>query len=63
MTACGDAARVYVRCIVGRRDLHIDPYGQVAHCSFIKDPALRFPLREGSGIESGALRRPPAHLG
>ncbi len=54
--AAGDD-RVYARCIEGRRDLHVDPYGGVAHCSFIKDPALRFSLRGAGGIAPGALER------
>jgi MoaA/NifB/PqqE/SkfB family radical SAM enzyme len=55
--AVGDE-RVYARCIAARRDLHVDPYGGVAHCSFIKDPALRFPLRgAGGSIAPGALER------
>jgi MoaA/NifB/PqqE/SkfB family radical SAM enzyme len=36
------------RCIVSRREFHIDPYGNMAFCSFIKDPALRYDLRRGS---------------
>jgi len=38
--------RVYAECLALRRDLHVDPYGRVAHCSFVKDPALRFGLRK-----------------
>ncbi len=53
----GGDDRVYAACIAGRRDLHIDPYGQVAHCSFIKDPALRFSLRGPGGVAPGALER------
>ncbi len=49
--------RVYASCVASRRDLHIDPYGGVAHCCFIKDPALRFSLRGPGGIAPGALER------
>jgi len=40
--------RLFAPCIVTRRDFHIDPYGQMTFCCFIKDPALRFDLRKGS---------------
>jgi len=40
--------RLFAACIAARRDFHIDPYGQMAFCCFIKDPALRFDLRQGS---------------
>lgn len=56
--------RLYAACIPGRRDLHIDPYGGVAHCCFVKDPALRFSVFEDPGavdetraIRPGALER------
>lgn len=35
-------------CIQTRRDFHIDPYGQMTFCSFIKDPNLRYDLKKGS---------------
>jgi len=40
--------RLFASCIAARRDFHIDPYGQMSFCCFIKDPALRFDLRKGS---------------
>ena len=40
--------RLFVSCIDARRDFHIDPYGQMTFCCFIKDPALRYDLKEGS---------------
>ena len=40
--------RLFAACIAGRRDFHVDPYGQMTFCSFIKDPALRYDLRRGS---------------
>lgn len=50
--ACSAAApgddRLFARCIDCRRDFHIDPYGQMSWCSFIKDPALRYDLRKGN---------------
>ncbi len=40
--------RLFAGCIAARRDFHIDPYGGMTFCSFIKDPALRFDLRKGT---------------
>lgn len=40
--------RLFARCIAVRRDFHIDAYGQMSWCSYIKDPALRYDLRRGS---------------
>ncbi|MBD3181154.1 radical SAM protein [Candidatus Poribacteria bacterium] len=40
--------RVFAKCVSARRDFHIDPYGQMSFCSFIKDPELRYDIREGS---------------
>lgn len=50
-TQAGDD-RLFAACIEGRRDFHIDPYGQMSFCYFIKDPALRFDLRQGSFQEA-----------
>ena len=40
--------RLFARCIAGRRDFHVDPYGGMTFCSFIKDPAMRYDLRKGT---------------
>ncbi|MCX6841660.1 MAG: radical SAM protein [candidate division WOR-3 bacterium] len=40
--------RLLARCIAGRRDFHVDPYGGMTFCCFIKDPALRYDLRKGT---------------
>jgi MoaA/NifB/PqqE/SkfB family radical SAM enzyme len=40
--------RLFAACIAGRRDFHVDPYGGMTFCCFIKDPALRYDLRQGS---------------
>lgn len=40
--------RVFASCIHTRNEFHIDPYGGMSFCSYIKDPALRFDLRLGS---------------
>jgi len=39
-------------CIAGRRDFHIDPYGKMSFCSFIKDPSFRYDLRKGNFKEA-----------
>ncbi len=53
---CGVTAnghdRLFASCIVNRRDFHIDAYGMISFCDFIKDPALRFDLRRGSFREA-----------
>jgi MoaA/NifB/PqqE/SkfB family radical SAM enzyme len=40
--------RLFASCIAGRRDFHIDPYGLMTFCGFIKDPAMLYDLRAGS---------------
>jgi len=40
--------RLFARCIDHRRDFHIDPYGRMSFCGFVKDPALRCDLRHGT---------------
>jgi MoaA/NifB/PqqE/SkfB family radical SAM enzyme len=40
--------RLYAGCIENRRDFHVDPYGGMTFCSFVKDPELRYDLRKGS---------------
>ena len=56
MTSCGtsedDDDRLFARCIAERRAFHIDPCGGMTWCSFIKDPALRFDLRNGTFREA-----------
>ncbi|MBN1458765.1 MAG: radical SAM protein [Armatimonadetes bacterium] len=44
--------RLFSSCIAVRRDFHIDPYGGMSFCSFIKDPALRYDLRRGTFREA-----------
>jgi radical SAM protein with 4Fe4S-binding SPASM domain len=43
---------LFAKCIKGRRDFHVDPYGQMTFCSFIKDPEMRYDLRKGSFREA-----------
>ena len=40
--------RLFAPCIAGRRDFHIDPYGLMTFCGFLKDPAMLYDLRVGS---------------
>ena len=35
-------------CIAHGQSFHIDPFGQMSFCSFVKDVALRYDLRRGS---------------
>ena len=39
---------LFASCINNRRNFHIDPYGKMGFCCFIKDPSLRYDLRNGS---------------
>jgi MoaA/NifB/PqqE/SkfB family radical SAM enzyme len=54
--ACGSVVpgddRLFAKCIETRRDFHIDPYGGMTWCSFIKDHNLRYNLRKGSFKEA-----------
>ena len=70
--AAGDD-RLYARCIAGRRDFHVDPYGGMSWCCFVKDPELRYDLRAGApvaqaapaagGADAGGAQRDPARSG
>jgi radical SAM protein with 4Fe4S-binding SPASM domain len=40
--------RLFASCIATRRDFHIDPYGNMTFCCFIKDPLFRYDLKKGS---------------
>ena len=48
----GEGKRLFGACIDGCRDFHIDPYGGMTFCPFVKDPALRYNLRSGSFREA-----------
>jgi MoaA/NifB/PqqE/SkfB family radical SAM enzyme len=43
---------LFTACIDGCRDFHIDPYGDMTFCCFVKDPALRYNLRNGKFREA-----------
>lgn len=43
---------LFAVCLDGRRDFHIDPFGGMTFCCFVKDPALRYNLRNGSFREA-----------
>jgi radical SAM protein with 4Fe4S-binding SPASM domain len=44
--------RLFASCAQNRQAFHIDPYGQMTFCCFIKDPKLRYDLRKGSFQEA-----------
>ena len=44
--------RLFASCIDIRRDFHIDPYGGMTFCCFLKDPSLRYDLRRGNFQEA-----------
>jgi MoaA/NifB/PqqE/SkfB family radical SAM enzyme len=46
--------RLFARCIAGRRDFHVDPYGGMSWCCFVKDPELRYDLRAGASVAERA---------
>jgi MoaA/NifB/PqqE/SkfB family radical SAM enzyme len=39
--------RLFAACIDTRRDFHIDPYGGMTFCCFVKDRTMRYDLRRG----------------
>ncbi len=58
--SCASAAPggLYAACLAGRRDFHVDPYGGLSFCSFVKDPALRVDLRRTGLAEAWEDRLP-----
>ena len=61
--------RLFARCIAGRRDFHVDPYGGMTWCCFVKDAELRYDLRAGAQVaerlaaSAGGAKRDPARAG
>jgi hypothetical protein len=49
---------LYARCLAGRRDFHVDPYGGMSFCGLVKDLALRLDLRRMSFREAWDERLP-----
>ena len=43
---------LFAGCIEMGREFHIDPYGRMSFCCFIKDPRMRYDLRSGSFREA-----------
>jgi hypothetical protein len=43
---------LFANCIQHRRDFHIDPYGLISFCGFIKEPGLRYDLKKGTFQEA-----------
>ncbi len=56
--AAAPDAGLYAACLAGRRDFHVDPYGGLSFCSFVKDPALRVDLRTTPLAEAWEDRLP-----
>lgn len=40
--------RLFDCCIAVRRDFHVDPYGMMSFCAFLKDPDMMYNLRKGT---------------
>ncbi len=60
-SSCGSTPSsdgLYANCLAGRRDFHVDPYGGMSFCGFVKDPALRLDLRKMSFAEAWDKRLP-----
>lgn len=53
--------RVFARCIAERRGFHVDPYGHMSWCGFVKDRELRYDLRVDAPVAAlvGAPDRAP----
>ncbi len=51
---------LFAPCIRARRDFHVDPTGTMSFCSMIKDPRLRYDLRNGGSLREGWEREVPA---
>jgi MoaA/NifB/PqqE/SkfB family radical SAM enzyme len=43
---------LFAPCVTNHRSFHIDPYGSMSFCSYIKDPSLRYDLRQGTFREA-----------
>ena len=44
--------RIFAECVSNQQEFHVDPYGQMTFCGFIKDPSLRYDLRKGNFREA-----------
>lgn len=40
--------RLFAACIATRQQFHVDPFGKMSFCPFVKDAALRYDLRQGT---------------
>ena len=52
---CGAPAKggaLYAGCIMDRNAFHVDPYGGLSFCQFVRDPALRCDLKK-TGFRAG----------
>ena len=59
VSKAGEDDRLFAACIAGRRDFHIDPYGGMTFCCFVKEPALRYNLQQGTFREAWDEFIPP----
>jgi MoaA/NifB/PqqE/SkfB family radical SAM enzyme len=53
--ACHPTAGIdflFSRCIATRKAFHVDPYGRMTFCPFVKDPSLRYDLLSGNFQEA-----------
>lgn len=46
-----DNGLLFKRCISSKSDFHIDPYGYMSFCMYVRRPDLRYNLRKGSIAE------------
>lgn len=44
----GEGEYLFSSCVANKRDFHIDPYGKMTFCCFLKDPEFRYDLRKGN---------------
>lgn len=52
---CAVDDRLYAGCIAARRDFHVDPFGGMTWCSFVKDPELCYDLRSSDCVHEGIV--------
>lgn len=43
--------RLYAGCIAEKKGFHVDPYGGMSFCSLVKDPSLRYDLKNGTVVK------------
>ncbi len=53
---------LFTPCLTNRTDFHVDPYGFLGFCSYVKEPSLRYDLHKGS-LQDGWENFIPALVG